>query len=319
MNLVVLDGFTLNPGDLSWAGLEALGKVTVYDRTKPEEVLSRAANTELVLTNKTPLSRETIGQLPGLRYIGVLATGYNVVDVEAAKERGITVTNVPDYGTLSVAQFVFSLLLELCQQVKLHSDAVHAGEWTRSADFCFTRSPLTELAGKTLGIIGFGTIGQQVARIGLAFGMEVVASATRPKTIPGLEQVKLMSNEEVLAVSDVVSLHCPLTRDTEGMINAGTIARMKRSAFLINTSRGGLIVENDLAAALQEGLLAGAGLDVLSAEPPPADHPLLGVPRCLITPHIAWATLEARQRLMETAVANVSAYLAGAPVNVVGK
>ncbi|WP_409345796.1 D-2-hydroxyacid dehydrogenase [Paenibacillus sp. MBLB4367] len=319
MNIVVLDGYTLNPGDLSWTRLEAAGKVTVYERTAPEQIADRAAHAHIVLTNKTPLTRETIAQLPNLQYIGVLATGYNIVDIAAASERGIPVTNVPGYSTQSVAQLVFSLLLELCQQVRLHSDAVRAGDWASCPDFCFTRSPLTELAGKTLGIIGYGTIGQQVARIGLAFGMKVIASATRPKTIAGLEQVTMGSNADVFALSDVISLHCPQTPETEGLINAGSIQQMKSSALLINTSRGGLIVERDLAAALNEGKLGGAGLDVLSKEPPAADNPLLGARNCLITPHIAWATFEARQRLMDTAVDNVSSFLAGAVSNAVNR
>lgn len=317
MNIVVLDGYTLNPGDLNWTKLETLGSLTVYDRSAPDEIVNRAADAEIILTNKTPLTKETIAKLPNLRYIGVLATGYNVVDIGAASERGIPVTNVPGYSTLSVAQLVFSLLLELCQQVRLHSDAVRSGEWASCPDFCFTRSPLTELAGKTMGIIGFGTIGQQVARIALAFGMNVIASATRPKTIAGLEQVRMCGSEEVFAESDVISLHCPQTPATEGLINAGTISLMKKTAFLINTSRGGLIVEGDLADALNEGRIAGAGLDVLSKEPPTADNPLTSARNCLITPHIAWATFEARQRLMETAAANLSAFLAGTEANVV--
>ncbi|PYI55133.1 D-2-hydroxyacid dehydrogenase [Paenibacillus flagellatus] len=319
MNIVVLDGFTLNPGDLSWDGLEALGSVVVYDRTSAGDIVGRASGAHVVLTNKTPITKETIEALPDLRFIGVLATGYNVVDIAAAAERGIPVANVPDYSTHSVAQLVFALLLELCQHVRLHSDAARSGEWAGSPDFCFTRAPLTELAGKTMGIIGFGAIGQQVARIAQAFGMDVIASATRPKTVAGLERVRMASNDEVFAAADVVSLHCPLTPATERLVNARTLALMKRTAFLINTSRGGLIAERDLAEALEAGTIAGAGVDVLSKEPPEADNPLLAAPNCLVTPHIAWATLEARRRLMDTAVGNVAAFVAGAPVNVVNR
>lgn len=319
MNIVVLDGYTLNPGDLNWAPLEAFGKLTVYDRTSAEQIVERASDAEIVLTNKTPLSSSAIASLPKLRYIGVLATGYNIVDVKAAAEHGIPVTNVPDYGTRSVAQLVFALVLELCQQVRLHSEAVHAGDWARSPDFCFTRSPLIELAGKTMGIVGFGTIGQQVARIAIAFGMNVIASANTPKRIEGLEQVKWGSNEEVFAEADIISLHCPLTPATEGLIQARTISLMKPGALLINTSRGGLIVERELADALHAGRIAGAALDVLTKEPPPPNNPLLAAERCIITPHIAWATYEARERLLASAANNLGSFLAGNPANVVNR
>ncbi|TVY09414.1 D-2-hydroxyacid dehydrogenase [Paenibacillus cremeus] len=317
MNIVVLDGYTLNPGDLDWDGLRQLGELAVYDRTAPELIVERAAAADLVLTNKTPLTAATIGELPRLKYIGVLATGYNVVDTAAAAARGIPVANVPTYGTTSVAQAVFALLLELCHRVQLHSDAVHAGDWTRSPDFCFTRAPQIELAGKTLGLIGLGRIGLQTAKIAGAFGMRVVAvgsGRSKPQPVEGVEWVEL---DELLARSDVVSLHCPLTPATEKLIQAERIARMKPSALLINTSRGALIHEQDLADALNAGRLAGAALDVLSVEPPTPDNPLLTARNCVITPHIAWATKEARSRLMATAVDNARAFLSGQPVNVV--
>ncbi|UUZ96329.1 D-2-hydroxyacid dehydrogenase [Paenibacillus sp. P25] len=317
MNIVVLDGYTLNPGDLSWKGLEELGRTVIYDRTAPDDIVERAAEADTILTNKTPLSAEVLARLPKLRYIGVLATGYNIVDTEATRERGIPVTNVPTYGTHSVVQFVFALLLELCHRVQLHSDAVHAGEWTRSVDFCFTRSPLVELAGKTIGLIGLGRIGSQTAQVARAFGMRVLASGggrTAPPKVEGVEWVEL---DELLKQSDVVSLHCPLTPATEKLLQAERISLMKPTAFLINTSRGPLIDEQALADALNEGRIAGAALDVLSTEPPKADNPLLGARNCLITPHIAWATQEARARLMETAVDNVRHFLAGEIVNTV--
>ncbi|UUZ85319.1 D-2-hydroxyacid dehydrogenase [Paenibacillus sp. P26] len=317
MNIVVLDGYTLNPGDLSWKGLEELGRTVIYDRTAPDDIVERAAEADTILTNKTPLSAEVLARLPKLRYIGVLATGYNIVDTEATRERGIPVTNVPTYGTHSVVQFVFALLLELCHRVQLHSDAVHAGEWTRSVDFCFTRSPLVELAGKTIGLIGLGRIGSQTAQVARAFGMRVLASGggrTAPPKVEGVEWVEL---DESLKQSDVVSLHCPLTPATEKLLQAERISLMKPTAFLINTSRGPLIDEQALADALNEGRIAGAALDVLSTEPPKADNPLLGARNCLITPHIAWATQEARARLMETAVDNVRHFLAGEIVNTV--
>ncbi|CAG7626035.1 Hydroxypyruvate reductase [Paenibacillus solanacearum] len=318
MHIVVLDGYTLNPGDLSWSALEKLGTVTLHDRTPEHEVAARAADADIVLTNKTPLSAASLSQLPKLRYIGVLATGYNIVDTEAAAKQGIVVTNVPSYSTYSVAQLVFALLLELCHRVGRHDEAVKSGDWAASPDFCFTRAPLIELAGKTMGLIGLGRIGRQTARIALAMGMRVVAvgsGRTAPTPEEGVEWVTL---PELLQQADVVSLHCPLTPATQGLINREHIAMMKPSAMLINTSRGPLIVEDELAAALREQRLAGAGLDVLAAEPPRADNPLLALPNCIVTPHIAWATREARVRLMDTAVANLAAYLAGKPVNVIG-
>jgi glycerate dehydrogenase len=317
MKLVVLDGYCLNPGDLSWDALRRFGDLAVFDRTRPGEVVERAAGAEVAFTNKTPLPGSILAQLPALRYIGVLATGYNIVDVESAKARGIVVTNIPTYGTASVAQFVFALLLELCHNVKLHSDAVHAGEWSSNPDWSFWKSPLVELAGRTMGIVGFGRIGRQVGRIAEAMGMHVVAYDTYQGDPPQYS-FRWVGLEELLLQSDVVSLHSPLFPETQGMIHAKTLALMKPSAFLINTSRGPLVVDRDLADALNAERLAGAGLDVLSIEPPAADNPLLAVRNCLVTPHIAWATREARGRLMDQAVGNLAAFVAGKPANVVG-
>jgi len=312
--IVVLDGYTLNPGDLDWSALAALGSLTVHDRTPPALVSERACGAQILLTNKTPLTRAVIESLPDLKYIGVLATGYNVVDTMAAKERGIPVTNVPGYGTAAVAQHVFALLLELTQRTGLHSDSVRAGDWSRSADWCYWRTPLVELAGLTLGIVGWGAIGQAVARIARAFGMNVIAATRTPRTEDG---VAFTSVDELFRQADVVSLHCPLTPETQGIVNAGRLAGMKPTAFLINTGRGPLIVEAELAAALRAGCIAGAALDVLSTEPPAAENPLLTAPRCLITPHLAWAARASRQRLMDAVVENVRAFLAGVPENVV--
>ncbi|SEN29245.1 D-2-hydroxyacid dehydrogenase [Paenibacillus sp. OV219] len=309
MKIVVLDGYTLNPGDLNWDEIGSLGELVVYDRTAKEDIVTRAADAEIVLTNKTPLSAECIGKLPHLRYIGVLATGYNIVDTQAAAQRGIVVTNVPDYSTHSVVQLVFALLLAHASQVSAHSDAVHREQWATCPDFSFTLSPLREISGKTLGIIGFGQIGQQVARAALAFGMEVIVHTRTVKLVPGLETVRFVPREELFRMADVVSLHSPLTSDTTGIVNSDTLDLMKRSAFLINTARGGHVVEADLAQALNSGRIAGAGLDVLSVEPPPADNPLLHAANCIITPHIAWATVEARSRLMSIAANNLRAFL----------
>ena len=318
MKIVVLDGYCLNPGDLSWDELRRFGEVEVFDRTAEVDVVARAAGAAIALTNKAPLSAATLRQLPELRYIGVLATGYNVVDVAAAGKQGIVVSNIPTYGTASVAQFVFALLLELCHNVRVHADAVRAGEWSRSPDWSFWKSPLMELAGKTMGIIGFGRIGRQTGRIADAMGMRVIANDTYHGDPPAYEGFRWATVEEVLRQSDVVSLHSPLFPETQGMINARSLAWMKASAFLINTSRGPLVVDQDLADALNAGRLAGAGLDVLSVEPPAATNPLLMARNCLVTPHIAWATKEARSRLMDAAIANVAAFLSGQAQNVVG-
>jgi glycerate dehydrogenase len=311
--ITVLDGFTLNPGDLSWSDLAALGNLTVYERTPPDLVLERCRHSDIVLTNKTALPGEIIRALPALRFIGVLATGYNVVDVAAAAERGIPVSNVPGYAASSAAQAVFSLLLELATRTGDHARAVAEGRWTRSQDFCFWDSPLVELEGLTLGIVGFGNIGQAVARIARAFGMRVLVCSRRP--VEGEENVTL---DALFSRSDVVSLHCPLTEETRHLVNAERLGQMRPHAFLINTGRGPLVDEQALAEALERGQIAGAGLDVLSSEPPPEGHPLLGAKNCLTTPHIAWATKAARTRLMGVAVENVRAFLEGHPQNLVG-
>jgi glycerate dehydrogenase len=308
MKIVILDGATLNPGDLSWADLRRLGACEVHDRTAATDIVARAREADIILTNKTVLSAATLGQLPALRYIGVLATGYNVVDVAAARARNIPVTNIPAYGTASVAQHTLALLLELTNHVGRHAQSVRAGNWSKAPDFCYAETPLVELEGKTLGLIGAGRIAQAVARLGEALGMKVIFATRRG----GRAEL-----ERVLAEADVVSLHCPLTPETRELINAATLARMKPTAFLLNTSRGPLVAEGDLAAALNAGHLAGAAVDVLSVEPPPADNPLLTARNCLVTPHHAWATQAARQRLMTTAVENVRAFLAGAPRNVI--
>jgi len=308
MKITVLDGYCLNTGDLSWDPLRALGDLEVFDRTPADQAVARAAGSAIVLTNKTPLSAAALDQLPDLRYIGVLATGYNVIDIEAAKRHGIVVSNVPTYGTASVSQFVFALLLELCHHVQMHADAVRAGEWTASPDWCFSKSPLIELEGKTMGVIGYGRIGRQTAHIAEAFGMSVLAYDIAPGMSP---------LHDLLQQSDVISLHVPLTAETHEMINARTLALMKSTAFLINTARGPLIHEGDLAAALNSGRIAGAALDVLSTEPPPPDNPLLSARNCLITPHIACATTGARRRLMTSVIENVAAFLGGQPKNVV--
>ena len=322
--IVVLDGFTLTPNEANrliddaeprWDGLCELGQVEVFARTADQQIAERAAGAQAVLTNKTPLSRAVIEALPELRYIGVLATGVNVVDLAAARDKGITVTNVPGYSGDSVAQHVFALLLHFASGIAAHDDAVHDGEWVRSDDFAFTVQPLVELSGKRLGIVGMGEIGQRVAAIGHAFGMHIVAQSRTPKDLP--YPVEWVDLDTLFATSDAITLHCPLTDATRGLVNAARLAKMKPTAYLINTGRGPLIDEAALAAALNEERIAGAGLDVLSAEPPPADNPLLHAKRCVITPHIAWATRESRQRLMATATRNLAAFLGGQPQNVV--
>ncbi len=317
MKIVVLDGYTLNPGDLTWDGLRELGELTVYDRTPPDKVPERSEGADILLTNKTLLSVEILKSLPGLKYVGVLATGYNVIDVEMAAKLGIVVTNIPAYSTNSVAQLTFALILELCFHAQKHSDSVMSGKWSGSVDFTYRDYPLTELASKTLGIIGFGTIGKKVSEIAMAFGMNVLASSGSESDHSDRTGISRAGLPELLSNSDIVSIHCPLTPETAGMININTLRLMKRSAFLINTSRGPIVVEKDLAEALNEGIIAGAGLDVLSVEPPPEDNPLLRAINCIITPHIAWATLESRTRLMKMAVQNVRAFLSGSAINVV--
>jgi len=315
MKIVVLDGYTLNPGDLSWDELKALGPCEVHDRTPPDQVVGRAKDAEIVLTNKTVLDAAVLRQLPRLKYIGVLATGYNVVDIQAARERHIPVTNIPTYGTPSVAQMVFAHLLELTQHVAHHAGTVRDGRWTKSADFCYWDFPLIELKGLTMGIVGYGRIGRETGAIARAFGMKLLAVELAPR--PEGPEAEFVSLDELFRRSDVVSLHCPLTAETKGLINAQRLSLMKKTAFLINTSRGPLVEEQALADALNSGRIAGAGLDVLAVEPPPADHPLLKAKNCHITPHIAWATRAARERLMKTAVDNVRCFLAGERQNVV--
>jgi glycerate dehydrogenase len=312
MKIVVLDGYTTNPGDISWEPLERCGACAIHDRTAVGDVVSRAAGADILLTNKTPVTREAIAQLPGLRYIGVLATGFNIVDAVAARERQIPVCNVPEYSTPNVAQATFALLLELTNQTGLHDRTVHEGRWAACPDFCYWEGELVELAGLTLGLVGYGRIAQAVAAVGRAFGMRVLHSRRGPTDDP--ECVPL---DELLAQSDVVSLHCPLTPQTQGLIDARRLGLMKPTAFLINTSRGPLINEPDLAAALAAGRIAGAGVDVLSVEPPPASNPLLTAPNCIITPHVAWATRNARRRLVDVAAANVRAFVEGRPQHVV--
>ena len=316
-NIIVLDGYTLNPGDLSWSGFEALGQVQVYDRTPQEKTVERIGDSELILTNKTAITREVMEQCPNLRYIGVLATGYNVVDVKAAGERGIVVTNIPSYGTAAVAQYAFALLLELCHHVGLHDESVKAGEWERCQDFCYWKTPLMELAGKTMGIVGFGRIGQRTGAIAQAMGMKVIAYDHFRRPELETETCHYVSMEQLLSQSDVISLHCPLLPETKGLINQETIGQMKDGVLIINTSRGDLVVEKDLAEALKSGKVAGAAADVVSTEPIHGDNPLLTAPNMIITPHMAWGARESRQRLMAQAVENLRAFLDGKPVNVV--
>jgi glycerate dehydrogenase len=321
MKIVVLDGYTLNPGDLSWHDLKSLGPSEIYERTPPEQILHRAADADILLTNKTELTREHIAGLTSLKYIGILATGTNIVDLAAAREKGILVSNVPAYGTGSVAQTTMALLLELTQHVGLHSHSVHQGRWTSNPDWCYWEGPLIELNGLTMGIVGLGRIGRAVARIAGSLGMNVIAAPGRTSSQSSETNssgfVKQVDLEPLFRQSDVVTLHCPLTPETKHLINAERLSWMKPSAFLLNTSRGQLVDENALAAALNSDRLAGAGLDVLSMEPPPATNPLLTAKNCIITPHLAWATKGARSRLMQVAVENVRAFLNGKPQNVV--
>ena len=319
MKLVVLDGYALNPGDLSWSAMESMVEVVVHERTAADQIVERALDADILLTNKTPLRAATLAQLPKLKFIGVLATGYDVVDVADAKTRGIPVANVPTYGTDSVAQFAFALILELCHRVQLHSEAVRAGEWSSNPDWSFWKTPLIELSGKTLGIAGFGRIGRRTAAIGHALGMRILANDLVQANAPDYEGFRWGTLDEIFAESDVISLHCPLTADNVEMVNAARLAKMKSNAFIVNTSRGKLINMQDLADALNEGRIAGAAIDVLPVEPPPAGNPLFTAKNCILTPHIAWATHGARERLMNIVVENVRAFLAGTPINVVNK
>ena len=318
MKIIVLDGYGLNPGDLNWEGFETLGELTVYDRTLPSELMERAAGAEVLITNKTLITAENMADLPELKYIGVLATGYNVVDIDAAKARGIVVTNIPAYSTASVAQMVFAHILNITQRVGYYADENKQGRWTKNADFCYWDTQLVELQGKKMGIVGFGNIGQATAGIAQAFGMEVCVYSSKPQfVLPS--GIKKMDLDELFMECDVISLHCPLTPDTKEMVNTERLSKMKKNAILINTGRGPLINEQDLADALNEGRIAAAGLDVLSVEPSVEGNPLLTARNCFITPHIAWATLEARTRLMEIAVQNLKSYLNGQIINNVAK
>lgn len=318
MKIVVLDGYGLNPGDLSWESMQALGELEVFDRTSPAELHQRASDAEALITNKTIISAEDMKALPQLKYIGVLATGYNVVDIDAAKALGIVVTNIPAYSTRSVAQMVFAHLLNITQRVGHYADENIKGRWTNNADFCYWDTPLVELDGKKIGIIGYGNIGQAVAAIATALGMKVYVYSSKPQFL--LPQgVQRMSIDEIFQECDVVSLHCPLTDDTKGMVNSTRLNSMKSSAILINTGRGPLVNEQDLADALNNGVIAAAGLDVLSTEPPRKDNPLLTAKNCFITPHIAWATKEARIRLMDIAVNNLKSFISGSIINNVAK
>ena len=318
VKIVVLDGYTENPGDLSWEKLEALGELTVYDRTPEDKVVERIGDAEIVYTNKTPITRETMDACPNIKFISVLATGYNIVDCAAAGEKGIPVTNVPTYGTASVAQFAIALLLEVCHHVAHHDKAVHQGRWESNPDWCFWDYPLIELAGKTMGIIGLGRIGRATARIAKALGMRVIA-ADKVRSEAGAQDAEYVDLDTLLAKSDVVVLHCPLFPDTQGIINKNTIAKMKDGVIIINNSRGQLVVEQDLADALNSGKVYAAGLDVVSTEPIKGDNPLLTAKNCIITPHISWAPRESRMRIMDTAAENLKAFMAGEPINVVNK
>lgn len=318
MKIVILDGYTENPGDLSWDGFENLGELTVYDRTPHEKIIERIGEAEAVIVNKTPIDKATLEACPNIRYIGVLATGYNVVDVNAAKEKGIAVCNIPTYGTEAVAQFAIALLLEVCHHVAHHSQAVHEGRWENNADWCFWDYPLIELAGKTMGIIGFGRIGQATGRIAKALGMKVIAFDEHAND-SGSMIAEYVSLDELFAQSDVITLHCPLFPSTEGIINEKNIGKMKDGVIIINNSRGQLIHEGDLAEALNSGKVYAAGLDVVSSEPINGNNPLLKAKNCIITPHISWAPKESRKRLMDIAVNNLAAFIEGNPINVVNK
>lgn len=314
MKIVILDAYVTNPGDLEWGNLDELGECVMYDRTSRDQILERCKDADVVLTNKVPFKKETLQALPNLKYIGVMATGYNIIDTEAAKEQGIVVTNIPAYSTNSVAQMVFAHILNITLHVQKHSDEVHSGKWSRNSDFCFWSTPLIELHDQTIGIIGYGSIGKAVARIAIGFGMKVIAYTSKSQLqLP--PEVKKVGLEELFKESDIVSLHAPLTEDTRNMVNKERLAMMKPTSILINTSRGPLINEADLAEALTNKVIYAAGIDVMSQEPPKADNPLLKVENCFITPHIAWASLAARKRLMEILTDNLTAFINGKPIN----
>ncbi len=317
MRIVILDAYAVNPGDCPWDEVAKLGELTVYDRTPADQIVRRARDADVILTDKTPLDADTYPLLPQLKFVSVLATGYDPVDAAAARERGIPVSNVPGYGTGAVAEHVFALLFELCRHVGLHDAAVKAGDWARAPDYCFWHRPQLELCGRAMGIVGLGRIGRRVAKLAGAFGMPVLAASPSRGAAPDIESFAWADVGQVFAEADVVTLHCPLTDDTRGMVDAGLLDVMKPTAFLINTSRGGLVVDADLADALEAGRIAGAALDVVAKEPMDSDSPLLGARNCVLTPHIAWASLEARRRLVATTAENVAAFLAGDPINVV--
>ena len=320
MKLVILDSYTENPGDLSWDWLkDVVDEYEIYESTPGDKVIERSLDADILVTNKVPVDRALIEKLPKLKFIAVLATGFNIIDCEAAKEHGIIVSNIPAYSTDGVAQLVFAFLLELTNQVGLHSESVNDGEWSRSPYFCYWKTPLVELRGKVFGIVGFGKIGSAVAGIANAFGMKVKAYSPHTKTYTGFGKVDFVSLDEVIETSDVISLHCPLTKETNGLVNAAFLSRMKKTAYLINTSRGPVVNEADLRNALESGIIAGAGVNVLSSEPPKEDNPLIGAKNCFITPHIAWASLEARTRLMNIFRDNVKGFVSGKPINIVNK
>lgn len=317
MKIVILDAYTINPGDLSWSALEKYGELTVYERTPKELIVPRIGDAEIVMTSKCVLTAEVLSQCPNLKWIGILATGINMVDLEYASSRGILAANIPAYSTDSVAQFTFALLMEICNRIGMHNEAVHSGQWQSSKDFCFCLTPQMELAGKTFGIVGFGNIGKRAARMAEAFGMKVLIASSYPDPSFETDNIAFASLDELFAASDVVSLHCPLTESNRGFIDRGALSKMKDGVILINTSRGPLINEEDLAQALKAGKVYAAGLDVLSVEPPKGDNPLVGLPNCIITPHIAWITKESRTRLIDIAVSNLESYLAGENINCV--
>ena len=318
MKLVVLDGYEANPGDLSWEWMnELVDEVVIYDSSEQSEVVERAKDADILVTNKKLLTKQVLSQLPKLKYISTLATGYNMIDTEYAREKGILASNIPAYSTDGVSQLVFALLLEITNNVALHNDTVKDGEWTKSKHFCYWKTPLTELSGKTMGIVGFGKIGAAVAQIANGFKMNVIAYSPNTRSYDGFGKVDFVTLDEVIANSDVISLHCPLNKETEGLVNMDFLKKMKSSAYLINTSRGAVIVEEDLKKALDEGIIAGAGVDVLSVEPAKEDNPLLSCEKCIFTPHLAWASFESRSRLMDTLIKNIKGFLDGKPVNVI--
>ena len=319
MNIVILDAFTSNPGDLSWNEFKKLGELTVYDYTPQDKIVERCINADAIINNKVVISADTISKLPKLKYIGMLSTGFNVIDTAAAKQHNIIVSNVPTYSTAAVAQLTFALILETYNQVGVHSKAVHSGEWSSCRDFCFQKTPLIELQNKTIGIIGFGKIGNAVAKIADAFNMKILCFVPHKKPQPDYDNFSFVSLDELIKGSDIISLHCPLTPETEKMVNKDFISKMKKNAILINTSRGQAIDEEALADAINNGIIAGAGVDVLSTEPPKEDNPLLSCEKCFITPHIAWAGYETRQRLLGVVYDNLSAFSQGKPINVVNQ